>query len=140
MLVYILIARAGNSVQQARACVYRGPLTPPPLGHPRPPLWTSILCSPGYASSRGEFHFVSYMSVSRPARSRRPIRGMKWKFDIISGLSIFSALSPHDILNAAHRIYFIFQTDVFSAFLSRVCTIQSIRRRRHASVPRDMKF
>lgn len=34
---------------------------------------------------KGEFHFVSYyMSAAAP------IRGMKWRFDIISGLSIFS--------------------------------------------------
>lgn len=54
-------------------CVYRGIVS-----SPAPVDFNFVwIC-------KGEFHFVSYMSAAAP------IRGMKWRFDIISGLSIFS--------------------------------------------------
>lgn len=71
------------------------------------PLWTSIFCS---AQMWGEFHFVSYMSPSRFHLLHSPlfhlillfpypIRGMKWKFDIIFQLLHLLMVSlSYDIL------------------------------------------
>lgn len=85
---------------------------PPPRVPPTPMDFNFVFA--WICIEQGEFHFVSYMSsVPPPAR---PIRGMKWKFDIISRLSIFSTLSPHDILAPYYILLHNFMQNVILYF------------------------
>lgn len=94
-----------------RLCTPRTLVPPAPMDFNFVFAWICI--------EQGEFHFVSYMSsVPPPAR---PIRGMKWKFDIISRLSIFSTLSPHDILDFYYRLLHISGANIPKFFIVRTC-------------------